>query len=506
MKKGFLTLAFGLAITLSNAQYVSNFEGYLSTRDTFWNGSKGEGGIKSGGSFFLNNYNNSWGSWSGFSVSSMTDTVAGTWANQYASISGMGAHQSVSYGVVYNSGEIVLAKSATMDTVFGVMVNNSTYAYKTIKNGDAFAKKFGGTNGTDLDSFVVVFEGFDSLGASKGEVAFYLADYRFPNSQNDYIIKDWTWVDLSQLGAISKISLNFYSSDVGKFGMNTPAYMCLDSLVKNTPNTQFAPIANDDHLYVPSNSTDNILDLTSNDLDPDTSQPNFTLSIITNARFGYAVVDTSGKMTYTPNFGFNNLDSINYRICDQQGLCDEGLALVMVNSTPSAYGETDSVLVGATSILNLALNEVDEDKNNLFYRMIDSFKVKSFTITREGLLTYLAPSVFTVDSAVYQVCDKFGKCNRASVTIHTVEEFLSVDEKNTLPGAWKPFPNPTSGVIYFPTSELVDVRVIDISGKVFEFEKQMKQIDLSDFPEGMYLLEVSNDSGRHYSKILKTSN
>ena len=59
---------------------------------------------------------------------------------------------------------------------------------------------------------------------------FYLADYRSTDSAHDYIVDDWTWVDLSGLGTVDRIEFTLSSSDVGSFGMNTPAYFAMDCL------------------------------------------------------------------------------------------------------------------------------------------------------------------------------------------------------------------------------------------------------------------------------------
>ena len=229
MKKMCITLSMMVTALIVFGQKTSDFESILMQTDTFWNGAGSEGGMRSGGAFFLNDYNTQWGSWSGFSISNTRDTSAGKWSNQYSCVSGSGAHNSSSYAVAYNNGEIILASSASMDTVYGMSVNNSTYAYKTMLNGDAFAKKFGGNSGSDPDSFIVRFTGLDTNETSTGVVDFYLADFRFTDSTKDYILNNWTWVDLSSLGLVSKIKLSFNSSDRGKWGMNNPAYVCIDS-------------------------------------------------------------------------------------------------------------------------------------------------------------------------------------------------------------------------------------------------------------------------------------
>jgi hypothetical protein len=53
----------------------------------------------------------------------------------------------------------------------------------------------------------------------------------------DYIVRNWTRVDLSALGTVDSVTFHFESSDIGEFGINTPLYFCLDDLKMNSvPN------------------------------------------------------------------------------------------------------------------------------------------------------------------------------------------------------------------------------------------------------------------------------
>jgi hypothetical protein len=100
-----------------------------------------------------------------------------------------------------------------------------------MRNGDSFAKKFGGENGDDPDWFKLTITGQDVAGAVTGEVDFYLADFRFANNTQDYIVHDWTFVDLTSLGDHVKcLEFGLFSSDSGQYGMNTPSYFAMDHL------------------------------------------------------------------------------------------------------------------------------------------------------------------------------------------------------------------------------------------------------------------------------------
>ncbi|MDF7808993.1 DUF4465 domain-containing protein [Pontiellaceae bacterium B12219] len=184
----------------------------------------------------------SWGgsTWNGFTYSAVNDTTTASYLNQYA-VYGDGKDKSGSgvYAVSYvpldwTSAYDPMPQSVGFGTavsVDGFHVNNTTYTALSMLNGDGFAKAFGGTSGDDADWFKLTVEGFDGASASQGVVDFYLADYRFADNTQDYVVDDWTWVDLSGLGDnVASLSFSLSSSDVGDYGMNTPGYFAIDEL------------------------------------------------------------------------------------------------------------------------------------------------------------------------------------------------------------------------------------------------------------------------------------
>ncbi len=109
-------------------------------------------------------------------------------------------------------------------------INNSTYTYLSMRDGDAFAKKFGGETGNDPDFLLLTIKKYSGGAIDDDSIDVYLADYRFPQSAKDYIMSDWTYIDLTTLGEVDSLLLRMTSSDVGVFGMNTPAYLCIDQV------------------------------------------------------------------------------------------------------------------------------------------------------------------------------------------------------------------------------------------------------------------------------------
>ncbi len=151
---------------------------------------------------------------------------------QYTAIPGSGQGGSDNYGISFigyiDPPTVILDSAGVVD---GFSVTNNNYAYYSMLEGDAIAKKFGGISGDDEDWFLLTITGKDVGGAVTGTVDFYLADFRFADNQSDYIVDDWEFVDLASLGVVKSLEFALSSSDVGGYGMNTPAYFAADTFV-----------------------------------------------------------------------------------------------------------------------------------------------------------------------------------------------------------------------------------------------------------------------------------
>lgn len=212
---------------------IADFENLDLEDSEFLDGSDLAGGFASGNIFLHNEYTTEYSSWTGWAISSTTDTTTPGFANQYSCISGEGMGNSQNYAVAYlGFGESIirLENEASGGIVDGMYINNSTYAYLSMLNGDAFAKKFGGETGEDPDFFLLTVKKYKEGEISQDSVNFYLADYRFEDNSQDYIIDEWIYLDLSVLGNCDSLSFSLSSTDNGVFGMNTPAYFCMDNL------------------------------------------------------------------------------------------------------------------------------------------------------------------------------------------------------------------------------------------------------------------------------------
>jgi hypothetical protein len=197
------------------------------------NGTTNNDGWTADGVHFGNRYDSAWGGfWSGFAYSNVNDPDTAGHGNQYAAITGTGWGGQGNYAIAYSGAAAFFDLPAGLRPS-SIWVTNTTYAYLTMRDGDSFSKKFGGDSGQDPDWFRLTFSGYDQVGGQGnllGSVDFYLADFRFDDSNLDYLINQWTAVDLTGLGAAASVRLTFAGSDMGAWGLNTPAYAALDQL------------------------------------------------------------------------------------------------------------------------------------------------------------------------------------------------------------------------------------------------------------------------------------
>ncbi len=221
--------------TNASSPYRDNFS-ITGTRDNFgeteflqlWESSNVE---------FFNGYTPGFGSWNGFSWSKVTDTTTPGFANQYASFTGGGSDGAggtitgTNYAVGFgNQTFFNLPEAAELQSID---VTNTTYAGISMRDGDSFAKKFGGASGNDEDFFKLTLTGFEDLnlnGSTTGALDIYLADYRFSDNSKDYILDTWNQFDLTDLGSARSVGFSFTTTDNGDFGANTPLFVAIDNL------------------------------------------------------------------------------------------------------------------------------------------------------------------------------------------------------------------------------------------------------------------------------------
>ena len=532
-----LTKLFLLMAVLSvNAQI--NFDEL--EMPTYKNGSNGAGKFQSGGATFINYYNSTYGSWSGFAVSKASDTETSGYGNQYSSITGGGSDDEnfmVACIGAYNGPTYIKLTSA--QNVARMKVTNNTFAHNSMRDGDSFAKKFGsstdangeddGTNGEDW--FLLSVKGYKD-GSYTDSIGFYLADFTDANDDNDYIIDTWESVDLSSLGLVDSLVFDLTSSDNGDWGMNTPAYFCMDDLELGSTSVNFA-----EYDFDYWNGEDLTGNFTSGDIEfgnvfyPNSwggSWTGFAYSRKTdNTTSGYfnqysAVTGEgyNGSENYAVGYGTPGLKlnqatyirsiEVTNSTYAHNSMRDGDLFAKEFGSSTDANGEDDGTdgkdwfLLSIKGYKNgnyidsvgfyLADFTADNDEDDY---IVDSWE--SVDLTSLGIVDSLAFSLSSTDNGDWGMNTPAYFC-MDNITLSSVGiSDVKTSEINI-------FPNPAKDFIIVKANQISKIQIMDISGKVLysrKTELNRVKVDVSSLEAGIYIVLVKNQDSTYTQKIIK---
>lgn len=301
-KIGIYALLFFTA-QASFGQVNCGFENLTLSPESFNNNSS-SGEFECNNVSIFNSYNEQYMFWSGWAISNITDNTTAGLGNQYASRAGAGDN-SENYALTYAFFGSILRFNQRSE-VQSVSISNSAYAYFSMLEGDSFAKKFGGENGNDPDFFQLKIQKYLDGELGSEEVVLMLADYTFSDNSQDHILEDWNLVNCESLGLADSLLFSLSSSDNGAYGMNTPAYFCIDNIVSNPEPIGIEEIAKGDL---------NIF--------PNPAKASF--SIESNETAQLLIYDMNGKEVYTQNLlnGMNTIADLSLAkgcyVCFVQG-------------------------------------------------------------------------------------------------------------------------------------------------------------------------------------------
>ncbi len=241
-----LFMMLGIAST-AFSQNIITFDTYTLSPNSYYKDTTSLD-FNTNGVTFQYTWNNSWGGFweSGSAYTNINDTINGTYTNIYGCITG-NAFSGSNYVTIQDGAVISFSNNTT--AINGFYITNTTYAWKTIKNGNQFARKFGDTTGTGSgtsipqgqypDWFKILVKGYRGGSMTTDSIEYYLADYRNPGTSNDYVVKNWQFVDCSSLGQVDSIKYILKSSDNSQGIPNTPAFFSIDNfIIQSTVGTQ----------------------------------------------------------------------------------------------------------------------------------------------------------------------------------------------------------------------------------------------------------------------------
>ena len=220
-----------------DVQVVLSFDGRLTDAETYFQAEDGEAFGDWGyyQSSFTDNdglanfthFYASWGFGGGFTYTNLTDVTTPGY-NNLSAITGEGVSSEI-YLTASTANEVTITNLDTDTYQFvGAYITNSTYAYLAIAEGDdgntpAYAAQFG-----DDDWFILTATGYTAEGEEIASLDFSLA------TGTDFVTT-WTWFDWTSISSASYITFSMSSSDTGDYGMNTPAYFCIDGITLVDP-------------------------------------------------------------------------------------------------------------------------------------------------------------------------------------------------------------------------------------------------------------------------------
>jgi len=182
-----------------------------------------------------------------------------------------------------------------------------------------------------------------------------------------------------------------------------------------------APSADNDALTVLRNSSAALIDVLSNDSDPDNDD--LTISDVVQPANG-TVVNNGNSVTYTPNEGFIGVDTFEYTVDDGNG--DQAMAQVSItveNNAPIASDDSATVVGTAQLIVEVLNNDTDSDGTVLTVASVNQAQNGSVSNNGDGTITYQANEGFVgTDSFSYVIVDEDGAQSTAVVTVIVEEE------------------------------------------------------------------------------------
>jgi hypothetical protein len=197
--------------------------------------------------------------WEGWAYSNVQDLVTAGFTNQYAVYSpsgtaaGFGSGNSRTYALAFpgsvKDGNASVLSFGALSQVHAVDLANTTYTLLALRDGNDGGANFVSQyqDGDFLRLHITGFDGPGATGNATGSVAFDLANFGGAGAEDDFVLNDWTTLDLSLLGQVQSLRFSLDSNVIDTFGgvdfLNTPAYVAVDNLSFSVVPEPASPLA-----------------------------------------------------------------------------------------------------------------------------------------------------------------------------------------------------------------------------------------------------------------------
>jgi hypothetical protein len=509
-----LTLAFFLA-AWAFAQDPATFEDVQLGSNGIWQPPIGSNEMSSGGWLFTNNTQN--GYWGGFTASNRTDLNQSGMNAQYTAASGCGYDGSTQYAVAYTMGvqTDVYAADGQLHTVTGCYVTNNLWTYQDILQGGYGEQPYGGPTGNDPDWFKVTATGKNAGGQTVGTLDFYLADYRFANNEEDYVLNTWEWFDLSPLGDVATISFSLSSSRGSGYNMITPAYFCMDNFngggaAPDLPPYIVNPVSDVVFNEYPQTQQVNLNGVAT---DPDDPDENIAYSIVNNSNPSALTATMSGKILVMTRQNANQATAdLTMRATSDGQSVDFNVHVILnavIDEPPYIITPVPDVVMDEFPKLvyidfNGVATDPDDPDELIEYTMLSNSNEAAVSTTMNGRILMLER--LTAEQAEAEIAMRATSDGQyVDFNFRVIMNYVEGLEEDAM--AMLVYPNPTSGIItvHLDERQIFDYEVYNLMGQCVlngQAQNGSAQIDLSFCHQGVYFVALSSGGFRVIQKVV----
>ena len=201
-------------------------------------------------------------------------------------------------------------------------------------------------------------------------------------------------------------------------------------------NVNDPPTAVDDGAAVLEDGGPTAIDVLANDMTaPDTGETLAIIAVTQGAHGTVAITGGGTGLSYAPSPDYFGPDTFTYTVDDGNGGSDTAsvsVSVTPVNDAPITNDDSFAAAEdGGAVTLNVLANDTDIEGDPLILSVVtDPANGVAFVddggtpgVPGDDTIVYLPNSDFSgVDSFVYQVCDPFGACTSATVTVNVIGE------------------------------------------------------------------------------------
>ena len=202
-----------------------------------------------------------------------------------------------------------------------------------------------------------------------------------------------------------------------------------NSAINITIEDGFAPVVNVDPVADDDTTTTEedqavTIDVLANDTDADGDV--LSVSAVGDASNGDVVINNDGTVTYTPDAGFDGVDSFDYTVSDGEGGDDTGTVTVTVNDgnvAPEAIDDTAATEEDQAVTIDVLANDTDANGDVLSVSAVGDASNGDVVINNDGTVTYTPDAGFDgTDSFEYTVSDGNGGDDTGTVTVTVTDD------------------------------------------------------------------------------------